>query len=155
MVGRIILVKVRNQNGLARPGEEFVLRPVYECEMKSYVELRRDPSLDVQAVACRETPYWSISHGFTIRFTFVVYDTCSTLNSNYSSFRCHSLQSRSPCKLAVFRDILFHGLLLLFLKFRNYADVTYPFLQVDLTSQIARVTSTLKVLPWFPSSCFS
>ncbi|KAF9686587.1 hypothetical protein SADUNF_Sadunf02G0004700 [Salix dunnii] len=30
-------------------------------------------------------------------------------------------------------------------RFRNYADVTYPFLQIDLTSQIARVTSTLKV----------
>jgi hypothetical protein len=35
LVGRIILVKVRSQNGLARPVEEVVFHPIYECEMES------------------------------------------------------------------------------------------------------------------------
>lgn len=34
-MGRIILVKVRSQNGLARPDEEIVFYPIYECEMES------------------------------------------------------------------------------------------------------------------------
>ena len=40
----------------------------------------------------------------------------------------------------------YHILWIVVLQFRNYADVIYPFLQIDLTSQIARFTSTLKVL---------